>query len=306
MSRWNSDEGMSREVLQETLSINGQFYVEYIIYALEGSRRYEEVHHTHPSLELSMIREGRGHYRIGGREYDVGPGDVFIINNTESHGLEMAREESLTNVVIHFEPRFVWSEPNHFDGRFLDVFFERNQQFSHRLDPENPVTEEIRRLFGEIGDEFGGKRPAYELMVKVKLLNILVLLIRHYGYVRKDESPAHLQELAIIRKVTDYIDNRYVEEISLGDLAAIANMNPSYFSTFFKRYNGMSPSEYILRKRITHAMSYIRATDGTILEIALKSGFNTVANFNKQFKKVTGMSPTLFRNSQNPSGHAQK
>ena len=43
--------------------------------------------HSHHELELSWVRSGHGVYHIGDRQYDVAPGDVFLLNNTESHGL---------------------------------------------------------------------------------------------------------------------------------------------------------------------------------------------------------------------------
>jgi len=72
-------------------------------------------------------------------------------------------------------------------------------------------------------------------------------------------------------------------------------MNPTYFSTFFKKYNGLSPIDYIIRKRITRAIEFLRATDKTILEISGICGFNNSANFNKMFKKITGTTPSSYR-----------
>lgn len=295
----NAVKAHDKQYFNESLEINGQNFVQFMQHEIFGSREYHEVCHTHPQLEISMIEQGEGTYRIGDKVYQMQPGDIFIINNTEPHGIELQTNQSLVNTVIHFEPRFVWSDPTHFDARFLNVFFERDKSFSHQLDRENPTTIEIQNLFRAIGEEFRKQLSEYDLMVKVKLLNILVLLIRHYEYGRPLDPKPHHYELTIIKKVTDFIDGHFVEDIGLNDLARIASMNPSYFSTFFKKYNGLTPSDYILRKRITQAMSYMKSTDGTVLEIALKSGFNTVANFNKQFKKVTGLTPTVFRNGQN-------
>ena len=75
-------------------------------------------------------------------------------------------------------------------------------------------------------------------------------------------------------------------------------MTPTYFSSFFKKYNGMPPTDYIIRKRINRSMDYLLATDKTILEISGLCGFNNSTNYNKMFKKISAMTPSEFRKAE--------
>jgi AraC family transcriptional regulator len=93
----------------------------------------------------------------------------------------------------------------------------------------------------------------------------------------------------------DYIDNHISDEIQLNALADIAHMNPCYFSTIFKKYNGLSPSQYITRKRIYKAIDYLTTSDYSVIEISSLCGYNTAANFYKAFKTVTGRIPKDYR-----------
>jgi AraC-like DNA-binding protein len=226
-------------------------------------------------------------------------GDIFIFNNIEAHRISRVDPgEELVNVVIMFDPRFIWSiESNLFDSRYLSVFFNRGGNFRNRLEHGSLAANEIGKLFVEIEEEFRKKAPEYELMVKVKLLNILVLLIRHYGQDKLSGYDAAKQKhgLVTLNKVIEYIDGHLNENIRQEELAGIAYMNPSYFSTFFKKYIGLSPFEYILKKRVSRAAEYLASTDRTILEIAGLCGFNNAANFNKAFKKVIGKVPSEYR-----------
>jgi len=283
------------EFSQDSVDINGKHYFDFSIGTIKGERKINQVIHSHPRLEISIIKHGTGKYYIGDQVYDIKQGDIFIINNIEPHGIELAKDESLTNMILHFEPRFVWDENNDFDARYLKIFFDRNESFSHKLDMNNKATKQMQQLFAEMEEEFENKDSEYYLMVKVKLLNMLVLLLRHYGYVIEDDHREHIQEIKIINKVTAYIDEQFSDEIKLQELADIAHMNPTYFSTFFKKYNGLSPIDYIIRKRITRAIEFLRATDKTILEISGICGFNNSANFNKMFKKITGTTPSSYR-----------
>ncbi len=254
--------------------------------------------HCHHRLEISCIKSGEGIYFVDNDSYDIKQGDVFIFNNIEHHDIDLGGCRELVNMVVHFEPQFIWTHGgNMFDSRYLQIFFDRSENFSNRLDRNNPVTRDIYRLLLEIEEEFLQRPPGFELMVKVKLLNILVYLIRSYGYVRESQkNPGKLREdLKCINRVLEHIENHMGEGLSLGELANIAHMNPCYFSTFFKKYNGIGPSAYISRKRVYRAMEYLRTTNKSILEIATLCGFNNSANFNKTFKKITGIVPSEYR-----------
>lgn len=285
-------------LVHEEVNINDNDILDFSIGKISGERLLNQVVHCHSKLEISMVKSGKGVYHIGDRIYNIKKGDIMIINNIEPHGIVLDKGQKLTNLVIHFEPKFVWQEHNNFDSRYLQIFFDRSESFSHKLDNSNPATDRIRSLLGEMEDEFKHKDNEYELMIKVQLLNLLVLLLRHYGYVGKNNHEEHLSEIRIINQVTDYIDSKFDQEIMLKDLAEIAHMTPTYFSTFFKKYNGLSPVDYIIRRRISRSMDYLLATDKTILEISGLCGFNNSANYNKMFKKVSAMTPSQFRKSQ--------
>ena len=71
-------------------------------------------------------------------------------------------------------------------------------------------------------------------------------------------------------------------------------MSKSYFSTIFKKYNGISPWDYITIKRVEKAVTLLKTTDKTKLEIAQSCGFNSPANFYKAFLRITGKSPKYY------------
>ena len=282
---------------ESIIKLNNRFLINFNNYLLDSS--YNQIEgHSHHLLEISYVKKGTGKYHIDNTIYDISQGDIFIINNIEKHGIVVNPHNEMLNMVIHFEPRFIWYvENNFFDSRYLKIFYDRSSNFQNKLDRDNPATQHIKNLLLEIEKEFSNKLPEYELMVKVKLLNLLVLLIRHYNYVQDspESSAKNRQELLHINKVIDYIDQNYKQSIRLEELANLVFMNPSYFSTFFKKYNGISPTEYIARKRVYRAIEHLKSTNKTVLDIAITCGFNNTSSFNKVFKKITGKTPSDYR-----------
>jgi tRNA(Ile)-lysidine synthase TilS/MesJ len=85
------------------------------------------------------------------------------------------------------------------------------------------------------------------------------------------------------------------ENDTLDALAEAAHMSKSHFSSLFRELNGISPWEYILSRRVSLAAQLLASTDRTVLDIATACGFNSTANFNYAFRKLTQSSPTEYR-----------
>lgn len=283
----------------EVIQMDGMNLLSLETYFLNTEQECINEFVVHHELEISLVKSGHGEYLIEGKTYEMREGDIFVLNNIEFHQIvNIDPRYEFVNEVIMFDPRFVWAlESNLFDARFLSIFFERKPTFKNRVERNTPVAQEIKRLFNEMDEEFQQKLPEYHLLLKVKLLNILALLTRHYGLTKtdKEEFPNRKQDLASLNKVTHYIDLHIAEPIRLEDMAAIVYMNPSYFSTFFKKSLGINPSEYLARQRVRRAIEYLQNSDKTILEISSLCGFNNIANFNKTFKKMIGKVPSEVR-----------
>lgn len=254
--------------------------------------------HVHPQLEISCVLKGQCLYHVGERMYDIRPGDVFLFNNTDPHGLVLEDGQSITHLVIHFYPSFIWNAlSSDLDYNFLLIFFQRSHTFSHRLDRNNPATHRIAELMQEIYHEFLEQRVCYELIVKIKLQTIFTEIIRNYDYIDRNKAGRSLHEtdIAQLNAVLQYINEHLDSELRLAHLASIAHVSPAYFSTLFKRFNGLSPVEYIVHKRIQRAIELICTTDMSMTEVAIACGFNNSTNFYKSFRKVTGRTPVSYR-----------
>ena len=98
-----------------------------------------------------------------------------------------------------------------------------------------------------------------------------------------------------ILKVKNYIDLHYRDEIHLEQLAALAGMTPTAFSRYFRQRTGKTVSEYIVDIRLGHAARLLVDTADSVSTICWTTGFNTLSNFNRLFRKRKGCSPTTFR-----------
>ena len=86
-----------------------------------------------------------------------------------------------------------------------------------------------------------------------------------------------------------------MQEINLGQLAQMVDMNASYLSSIFKKETGMTYSEYLVSCRIEQACKMLVETNKSINDIALKSGYQNARYFSKQFTKQIGLKPSEYR-----------
>lgn len=98
-----------------------------------------------------------------------------------------------------------------------------------------------------------------------------------------------------ISVVTEYIDNNYMDQLSLELLAQICHGSPYHLHRTFKKVKGITPIAYIQRIRIEHAKSLLISTDKTIIEVGIRVGLSNTPYFITLFKKKTGLTPAAFR-----------
>lgn len=264
-----------------------------------GSREFRE--HRHIEFEIVLFKSGSGIYKTSNKGYSIEANDIFLFSSNEVHCItEISGEEEMVLMNIHFEPRFIWSSGNDlFDSNYLKIFFDRNKNFENRLDRNNPAVTTIKTLLLNMEQEFFNKSSEYALMVKAQLLTILVTLIRHFDYVKTKDDTLYVvkNNFEMIERSMDYINEHFTDSLTLDELAKIANMSSTYYSAIFKKLNGISPWDYITAKRVELAMKHLRSEACTMLDLALKCGFNNTANFNRAFKKFTNETPTEYKNS---------
>ena len=257
--------------------------------------------HRHADLEMSCVVQGQGTYQIGDGCYSMRQGDVFLLPPADAHSIRLPEGQGLDNLVVHFSPSFLWSPgQSDLDYNFLLVFFERGPHFSHRLDRYNPATARVYALMLEMLEEMESRDLYYELIVKNKLQMILTEIMRGFDYIDRSKagSPVNRQGIEQLGAVMEFIEDHLGEDLRLDSLARMARVSPVYFSVLFKRFNGLPPIEYIIRRRVSRAGELLRSTDLALSDVAAQCGFHNSANFYKAFRRVTGQTPLAYRKEQ--------
>ena len=96
-------------------------------------------------------------------------------------------------------------------------------------------------------------------------------------------------------RARDAIDRSYADDLDIATLARIALMSPSHFIRRFRAVFGETPHRYLQRRRIERAMTLLRDHDRSVTEVALAVGYDSLGTFSRTFRRVTGRTPSDFR-----------
>lgn len=173
----------------------------------------------------------------------------------------------------------------------LRLFSARNNNFSNRFDSSDTT---LSSLILSLEKELRDKNIGYKIHVKYLLLQALIHIMRNYDYTRQDAAFAGGKTTEQLKRAMLYIDGNLEKRLTLKDIADTACMTKTYFSSVFKKFNGISPWEYITIKRVEMAINLLRTGDMSKLEIAERCGFSSSSNFYKAFLKITGKHPKDF------------
>jgi AraC-like DNA-binding protein len=170
----------------------------------------------------------------------------------------------------------------------------REGQYPLPLDKKNARA--IRALVEKMVDEYLEAQPGYQALVRSRLQEIIVRIARDPAIniqpVRPADAKHHDERIALVYR---FIDERFMEKISVERIARLAGMSRSHFHLIFRAKSGCTLIEYVTRVRIRAALRLLHESDLAITQIALDCGFLTLSRFYEAFKAVTGKTPLKSR-----------
>lgn len=249
-------------------------------------------HHYHSRFEIALVLSGSGIYTTPTGVFPMEPGDIFVFSQNEWHCITEIFQDGMEIINLHFEPRYLLGNSNDsLSMKHAGFCFSHSDSFQNRIPAD--TAQFIAQTILNIERELREQSEEYALCVKSHLNFLLISLIRNHNYCTN--LPSH--GTSKILKSLNYIDEHFTEQINLKDIADIVGLTPTYYSMLFKKFCNVSLWHYITAKRIEKAIHMILDDDynGNILDIAMTCGFNNTANFNKAFKKQTGMTPSQYK-----------
>jgi len=244
--------------------------------------------HTHREFEVCLLLDGEVTVDYQGKKDLFAPGDVWVVNPYQSHGLK-AKKSALILTLQVSSAFFNSYYPQISNIEFLALLSDR----VYRSIPMDL----LRKSFMDIAFTFFKRLNRFELKCTGMINAFFDYLLEYYPHkavTEKEKNRSRNKELRI-RAISEYVDNNFCKKLLLSELAKKENLTLSYLSHFFKDSFGMSFQEYLLRIRCEKARQMLLLTDYTLLDISISCGFSDVKYFNKGFLKWYKCTPRKYR-----------
>ncbi|REK75609.1 helix-turn-helix domain-containing protein [Paenibacillus paeoniae] len=237
------------------------------------------------STVLIALASGKGRLQLDDESYELSEGSVLLLPVNSGAALTTNRQHPLHAYLLKLNPsESMMKGSSHTDGSWRSSEILSRQEISFLAYEPGIVA--------KLEDMYVHRVPAHETrhIQNQILLHEILLRLLEIQQKKESENDQPSMELSMA-----YMEQHYGDKLSREQLAAIAGVSPSHYSTLFKQLTGLSPSEYLTRLRVHRAIELLMGGTGTLREIALKVGYKDEFYLSRRFKQQTGASPSHYR-----------
>ncbi|MEM9160175.1 MAG: AraC family transcriptional regulator [Verrucomicrobiota bacterium] len=258
---------------------------------LEGLRTQHPDMHFHPIPEVFVQESGANEFTCPGDRFDLNEGEGCLIHQGLPHG-EIGRshiKRPFRNVVLGFaQGALSFLASNCDEG--MHPYVEYGDHFI------TPKSAEALSYLNEISaQKKSGIATEYQRVRVDGLIRAYFSIVLET--LERAQGPTDSPDIKLIRAedlISKHISNPL---LSVSYLAKRLNCSPDHFSRIFREYGGVSPNQYIRKKRIQFAVTLLQDPKLNLSEIAWSAGFNSLNYFSRSFSQEMGLSPSLYRKS---------
>lgn len=240
--------------------------------------------HWHQSLELIVVMKGQVDINVNNAPYRLDAGDLILINSNEVHELH---SEDATMVALQIKLDLLKEVVVDIKKMYFDC---------NTANTENPeLFGNIKRIVAQILQHNINASEFVDLKNASLVYELIFELCTHFSCDEQEKAYQSKESLDRLRRILDYINSHYDENISLQEVAKQEYLSVPYLSKYFKKKLGLSFSEYLKNLRLHYAVNDLLNETLTIDKIATKNGFPNVRSFVTAFSEKYGELPSIWR-----------
>lgn len=253
-------------------------------------KTYHVTEHWHEDLEYLYIIDGELEYNVNGKAITLHTGEGICVNSKRIHSNHSIPGKPCAFYCCIMHPSLLCSSkyveqtylahllgPNSFDYLLLN-----------RNDWTYIIIDEIEKLFENSDPE------VVELDILESSFRIWKTIYKHIETRPRTAEPDSFK-IASFKSMMLFIQDHYMEKISLDEIAAAGNVGKTLCSKLFKQFVSKSPGEYLIYYRIQRSIELLTKTDLSITEISYATGFSSASHYTKTFREMMGCTPLKFR-----------
>lgn len=246
--------------------------------------------HWHYNCEICQVIDNPMRFLINGTLVEAKPGDIIVIGENVVHQFQLAYGPTKV-CIMQFSLKVLVNAGIPIKRCKVHITAEELARIPG-------LTDRLSQLFALIEAEKSTVHGENNYYQQCLVSALYCLLVRYFA----EEGSANLsKEQKEFLQILEYISEHFEDNINVNILAERLFMYRGTISALFSKYSGMSLNEYVYSLRIKKANELMNQ-GSSIIDAALESGFQSVRTFNNIYKKITGITPTEYKNR----GHLQE
>lgn len=259
-----------------------------LIVQIDESDMFYNQLHQHEELQLSLIIRGLGKVVVGDSVRQFSAGDFFVIGSNCPHLFQSELNDAGVKMISLFFTK------SSFGNDFFNLADLAEIQSFFALSNDGFTLINNKKVVKDIMIEMPSQDKLMRFIQLLRLLKLLCHSERHvltkFIYPKKIGS----RDGQRLQVIYDFVINNFHNQINLDEISKLAFMTPNAFCRFFKKRTNKTFFQFLIELRLEHACQLLLDTDLPIAEIAEQSGFNSISNFNRQFKAQKRVSPSQY------------
>ncbi len=250
--------------------------------------------HVHDCCEIYYSISGGKQFLIDNKLYNIEPGNLFVINQFESHCLTQIDSGVHERIVISVHPEFV-KKLSTAETNLGACFSSRTPDFSHRI---VMAKEQQQRFLYLINKITTSNDYAHDIIERATFSELLVFINMMMGNEKKENDISYGKYNSQVDDILAYINRNISQPISVAELSEKFFLSESYICRIFKAATGTTITKYVTARRITIAKAML-GEGKSVNETFEQSGFTDYSSFFKVFTKTVGISPKKYSQISN-------
>lgn len=253
---------------------------------------FKECNRWYDDLEFIVVNKGCALFNVNGKAYRINEGQMLFINSRQMHFNVWDEDGDWSYKQLTVHPDVMFS----CDAllKYYDLLCGKGSMpfliFSKGSSRQNEIIEAVSKVFESVmkGNEF---------IIASEVLKLGSVMLNYIQSIPADNLKED-KKLESMHKMIGYIQTNYSKKMTIKDIGESADMGRSKCCELFKEYWNTSPIDYLNNYRLLKSVEQYMDMSKSVAKIARECGFNSQSYYAEMFKKVTGRTPTEYRESQ--------
>ncbi len=281
----------------ETVAYNNPLFPAYIRYGILSSYPdYSAISHWHKDLEFILVKKGSMTYNVNGELVELGEGNGIMVNSRQLHYGFSAEHNECEFVCILLSPELL--QGNQWFYQNCIEYITENAAYPYLYLDKNSWQRGILAQLDKMYHSFNGEPTEvlsyFELMEG--FIAVMKILCENFS-TPKQTMVQKSSEINLLRNMITFIEEHYMEHLTLESIALSGACCKSRCSLLFKKYLRDTPVTYVTKLRLSKSLAALLESDKSITDIAYEYGFGGASYYCETFKKYYGLSPLAYRKS---------